>query len=159
MIKDFDQVRSQLKELADVINSFKSEAVQLKIVELIFGGVAVAPVTAGSAGAIPLESQPTRSRRAKRTTRKSSTSAPLAKKPARSPAKGRPGGRATLDTLLAEGFFKTPKTIGKIVEHCDAHMALKYGQNELSGPLARLTRDKTLTRKKNAENQYEYVKP
>lgn len=162
MIKDFDQVRSQLKELADVINSFKSEAVQLKIVELVFGGVAVAPAQAEATGTIPSEPTPARSRRAKRTSKKSSpssSSTALAKKPSRPPSKGRPGGRATLDTLVAEGFFKAPKTIGKIVEHCDTHMAMKYGQNELSGPLGRLIRDKTLTRKKNADNQYEYAKP
>ena len=37
MIENFEQTKKQLSELASVINSFKSEAVQLKIIELILG--------------------------------------------------------------------------------------------------------------------------
>src|SRR5687768_5879979 len=37
MIKDFEATKRQLGELAEVINKFTSEAVQLRIVELIFG--------------------------------------------------------------------------------------------------------------------------
>ena len=37
MIENFEAVKKQLSQLAGVINSFKSEAVQLKIIELIFG--------------------------------------------------------------------------------------------------------------------------
>jgi hypothetical protein len=40
MIKDFETVK-QLKELSDVINGFKSEAVQLRIIELLFKGITV----------------------------------------------------------------------------------------------------------------------
>jgi len=35
MIKNFDEIKQQLGELATIINAFKSEAVQLRIVELI----------------------------------------------------------------------------------------------------------------------------
>ena len=38
MIKNFDVIKEQLKELAGVINSFKSEAVQLRLIELVFEG-------------------------------------------------------------------------------------------------------------------------
>ena len=37
MIEQFDTVREQLAQLAPIINSFKSEAVQLRLVELILG--------------------------------------------------------------------------------------------------------------------------
>ena len=36
MIQDFEEVKKQLAELSDVLNKFKSEQVQLKIVELVF---------------------------------------------------------------------------------------------------------------------------
>lgn len=36
MIKNFEELKKQLEELSTVINSFKSESVQLRIVELIF---------------------------------------------------------------------------------------------------------------------------
>jgi hypothetical protein len=37
MIKNFENVKAQIAELASVINSFKSEAVQLRIIELVLG--------------------------------------------------------------------------------------------------------------------------
>jgi hypothetical protein len=36
MLKNIDLIKKQLSELASVINLYKSEAVQLKLVELIF---------------------------------------------------------------------------------------------------------------------------
>jgi hypothetical protein len=63
----------------------------------------------------------------------------------------------TLETLVVDGFFKTPKTIGQIVEHCDTSLAMKYKQSDFSGPLMRLVREKRLIRKKNTDGQYEYV--
>ena len=36
MIRNFEQVKKQLAELSGVVNNFKSEQVQLKIVDLIF---------------------------------------------------------------------------------------------------------------------------
>jgi len=33
MIKNFEEIKKQLNELSTVINSFKSEAVQLRIIE------------------------------------------------------------------------------------------------------------------------------
>ena len=38
MIANFDEVSRQLKELATVINTFKSEAVQLRIIEIVLAG-------------------------------------------------------------------------------------------------------------------------
>ena len=43
MIKNFDEVKMQLGELSDVVNKFKSEQFQLKIVDLVFRGARVDP--------------------------------------------------------------------------------------------------------------------
>jgi hypothetical protein len=61
-----------------------------------------------------------------------------------------------LDRLVSEGFFKKPRTIKELVEHCSHNLALKYKQSDFSGPLGRLTRDVKLKRTKNADKQYEY---
>ena len=37
MLKDFDELKRQLSELSKIVNEFKSEAVQLRIVDHIFG--------------------------------------------------------------------------------------------------------------------------
>lgn len=160
MIKDFDTVRNQLKELAEVINAFKSEAVQLRIIDLVIGGASLAAKLEMPAATAPDAEAATKSRARKRPRKaKPSESATSQPKAPRTPAKGRPGGKVTLENLVAEGFFKTPKALGQIVEHCDTSLAMKYKQSEFSGPLMRLVREKRLTRKKNTDGQYEYVAP
>jgi len=158
MIKDFETVKSQLKELADIINAFKSEAVQLRIVDLVIGGAPLAAKleTTPPPTAAVVPPKPAKSRKRARTPASADPSSQPSKA-ARPPAKGRPGGKATLDVLVAEGFFRSAKTIGQIVEHCDTSLAMKYRQSDFSGPLMRLVREKRLTRKKNSDGQYEYV--
>lgn len=158
MIKDFDTVRAQLKELAEVINAFKSEAVQLRIVDLIIGGAPLAAKLESTAPTLVADvtAKPARPRKRLRKAAATNPSAQPAKA-ARSPAKGRPSGKVTLDRLVSEGFFKSPRTIGQIVEHSDTSLAMKYRQSDFSGPLMRLVRETRLTRKKNTDGQYEYI--
>lgn len=158
MIQNFEEVRTQLKDLAEVLNSYKSEAVQLRLVELIFGAAAKPTGSGGAAPAVE-PAQPTgRTSGRKRTPRKPQTGgveSPLASKP-RSGG-GRTGPVTTLGALYDEGFFATPRTIGQVVDHCDQNLALKFKSSDFSGPLARYTRDKRLKRAKNGDGQYEYT--
>lgn len=155
MIRNFDEVCKQLKELAPIINAFKSEVVQLRVVELVIGADHGAVEVEEEEKATSSHKGATKKKIAKRRSPK-----PKAEKkkvgsaPARS---GRPGGSVTLSLLIESGFFKKPKTIGAIVEHCDVNLALKYSQSDFSGPLARQVRDKVLKRQKNGDNQYEYT--
>src|ERR1019366_558590 len=68
------------------------------------------------------------------------------------------GPSAILQALLEKGFFDKKKTIGEVANHCKNNLARPIPMNQLSGPLARLVRDEKLSRSKNAENQYEYIK-
>ena len=74
MIKNFDVIKEQLKELAGVINSFKSEAVQLRLIELVF------EVAEGGSDEDPGEGPPLKEsrprRQAQKKTVKSSASPP-----------------------------------------------------------------------------------
>lgn len=149
MIKNFDVLKGQLKELASVINGFKSEAVQLRIVELIFQGAEVSPdekENSGDAG----KSTPKR-----KTTKKKSkvTKKTAGKKTTR---KGKPGPASILDELIGDGFFNKPKTINEIITHCSSQKARILKANELSTPLARFVRNKKLKRDKNSDGQYQY---
>jgi hypothetical protein len=176
MIKDFDTVKAQLKELSDVINSYKSESVQLRLVDLIFGSfplpnAAVPPEKAADDS----RSTPAK-RRKKRITRSptnggnggnaakadgttSAAIAPTSVRATRSSSSSRPGAKATLSTLYDEGFFKQARTIGGLVAHCDQNLASKFKQSDFSGALARYVREKKLTRAKNGDSQYEYTQP
>jgi hypothetical protein len=137
MIKNFDEIRKQLDELAPVINSFKSEAVQLRVVELILRGVESDEGESDSETSVP--SPAVRRPNGRRPSKKAPGGD--ADGPNRSKGTGRPGGLGMLNQLVASGFFKKAKTIGEIVTHCETNLAVKYKQSDFSGPLIRLVRD------------------
>jgi len=151
MTEDFDRLKKQLKELADVLNSFKSEAVQLRVVDLLLARIL--PPESGASDRGP-QAQPRHRRSTSRATRnhtKSNTGT------TKSTTAARPGGKKMLDRLINDGFFKQPRTIKDIVEHCKQRLAFTYRSSDFSGPLGRLTRDGVLKREKNANDQYEYT--
>lgn len=150
MIKNFDEIKSQLKDLSEVVNSFKSEAVQLRIVELVFGY----EPDIESDGSEQEKRKPPRKKAASKKAGKRAKASSTLKKPGKKASSQ--GAVATLTKLVDEDFFTSPKSIADIVEHCEHNLARKFKANEFSGKLARLVRDGTLTRTKNSENQYEY---
>lgn len=155
MIKNFAGLRQQLEELSTVINSFKSEAVQLRIVELIFKGEmdsgnddTGSNETAGQEGGRKVSRRSSK----KKASAKSGDPA-SSKKVARG---GRKGPATILAELIEEGFFKTKRTINDVIQQASSQKARNFRPNELSSPLARFVRDKRLKRDKNADGQYEY---
>lgn len=152
MIANFDILKKQLSELAAVINSFKSEGVQLRIIELILGGSS----DAGHGDARAGETPPRKKRSRPRTPKQKATSEGKPKRKRK--ASSGTGAVATL-TQLAEGdFFDKPRTISDIIEYCKHSLARSFKANEFSGKLGRMVRTVELTRQKNADNQYEYKK-
>lgn len=149
MIENIEEVKNQLKELSDVINSFTSEAVQLRIIDLVFNGSRKEGL-----GNLPMqEPEPT---------------APyLKKKRIKSKVRSFPSDRAvngegpvsTLAKLIEGVFFDEPKSIKSIIEHCEVNLSKKIKQSDISGKLAKMVREGTLKRVKNSDGQYEYSKP
>ena len=154
MIKNFVTVKKQLRELSSVINSFKSEAVQLRIIELIFG---IMPEEEVQDEDNPKDIKP-KAKKAKRKKKALSKSSDSSPKPRKNSVTAGTGSMAILTKLVEGKFFSKPKTIGDIVKHCDTALARKFKANDFSGRLARMTRDGKLTRKKNKDKQYEYTK-
>jgi len=152
MIKNFDELKKQLRDLADIINGFKSEAVQLRIMELVFQGADGHE----DDGDVDEAKNPKRKRKEKKTVSTRKTVAVEGKK---KPARGGKSGPATVLTqLIEEGFFKANRTLNAIIDHSGKKKARKFKSNELSGPLARFVRDHRLDRDKNKDGQYEYFK-
>ena len=147
-------VKKELTELATVLNTFKSEAVQVRIVELLLA----------TSESVVDDKRPVRSptarpkRKTKRKTAKKVAKKDTTTRPRRTATSGT-GGTAILSQLLAGDFFSSPRTIGDIVEHSKHNLARTIRPNEISGKLARLTRNQELSRSKNSDGQYEYVKP
>ncbi len=156
MLKNFENIKKQLQELSSVINSFKSESVQLRIVELVFGvELFDDPPAANPPAGIKPKSAKSRRRR--------STTVPKSPAGDGAPKKKRIGtGAGAVSTLLElyeSGFFKTAKTIGEITSHSEVHKAKKIRPNEISGKLGRMVRTGELKRQRNSDGQYEYTKP
>lgn len=154
MIDNFEEVKNQLRELADVINKFTSEAVQLRIVELVLGGTSHASPTDADSSKDELE-VPSPRRRAKKRTKLSGASSDVAKK---KPSPAGQGPVSTLANLATGDFFDSPQSIKSIIEHCEVNLARKIKQTDISGKLARLVREGVLKRAKNSDGQYEYSK-
>jgi hypothetical protein len=151
MMKDFTKTAEQLKELASVLNEFKSEAVQVKLVEMLFAGgikTQVEPETpavtvAKKAGRPPKAKPATAASAPLRATRKRSTT--------------RPGPSVILKQLIENNFFTDNRTIGDVVDYCMKMYNYEYKSTDLSGTLAKLAKDGVLKREKNPQsNQFEY---
>lgn len=159
MITDFEKIKEQLTQLAPIVNAFKSESVQAKLVELLLAH----SFPVGAAGPSPTAgSTETETRRRPRARSKLPVAAPAASPaaaaaPPKRASRGGKGSFAIVSALVDDGFFKTPQTIGSIVDHCGTTKGHHFKANEVSPVLLRLLRDDKLTREKNSEGQYEYT--
>ena len=157
MIKNFSELKKQLQELSSVINSFESESVQLRIVELIFQSENLEDDEESSSSP---DLQQRRPRRRKKTPRSKGVAKGKQAKstPKRKTTGGKKGPATILGELIDEDFFQSKRTINAIIEHASSQKARIFRANELSSPLARFVRDKRLKRQKNSDGQYEYYK-
>jgi hypothetical protein len=152
MIEKFAGMKKQLSELALVLNEFKSEAVQLRLLELILGEES-AEDAAEQQNKHKIPQSPRK--KTKPTTGKVAGTVPSKRRAGSSGA----GANATLSQLVSGNFFDKPRTINDIIEHCKHNLARTFKANEFSSKLGRLVRTQELTRKKNSDKQYEYSKP
>lgn len=165
---DLDEIQKKLKVIADVVNAFKSESVQLRVVEALLRQLDIAPATPLPSGADDTPSK--RPRRRKGSARQNSKpeqsqssqgasgrTAKAGKVAKKARASGSPGGYAMVTQLVDDGFFRKPQTISGITNHCSTSKGHHYKANEISPGLLRLLRDGKLKRQKNKDGQYEYT--
>lgn len=145
-------MKAQLSELATILNAFKSEAVQLRILDLVLEKQS----TEETPDRLVSGKTTGRSRKQRKpTTKKTDVAAPTKRKKASAGT----GAVATLTDLLSGTYCDKPRGIGDIVKHCKDKLARTFKPNDFSGKLARMVRSGELTREKNADSQYEYKKP
>ena len=152
MFKDFETTKAHLTELAEIINKFKSEAVQLRLVELIFAGADFVPRTASQQEA----TSPATPAKPRRKSRPKSSSKADDEAGAKKRTSSGGGAVATLVKIFEEGYFKEPRSISDICAHCEVNLARRIKPNEISGKLGRMVRSRQLSRTKNSDNQYAY---
>ncbi len=151
----YASIRDRLVEFAEIVNKFKSEQVQLRILEVLLEASSESTETAKK-GEGRRRRRGTQSRSSRRSveTGKPQTTEKTTKSKV---STRRQGALAILNSLLSDGFFKRPRSIANIIDHCDNKLARKFRANELSGKLVRLVRLESLDRNKNKDGQYEYV--
>lgn len=155
MLKDFNKTKNQLKELSTVLNSFKSEAVQLKIIELLLQGSPVDEVILSRPAKTEQVFTGIRKRGRPRKTDAQRPAKVVVKRTRR-----KIGPNKVLRQLMEENFFNTKRPIGDIVKYSNEKMKLPLKSNDFSGILMNYIREKKLKRTKNAETgQYEYMNP
>ena len=152
MIDNFDRVKKQLRELASVINEFKSEAVQMRVIELLFQqmGLELENIEERTDGE---EAAKKKTKRKAKPSVKSKEKKPRAKRVLKG---GRPGPGAIVKQLIGEEFFKKPKVVQDIINHCQSKTGYTYKASEVSVALIRAIRGQSLQRTKNDQNQWEY---
>lgn len=79
-------------------------------------------------------------------------------KPA-SHSKGKAGPAPAMAKLYEDGFFSAGRTLVDMIGKLKHDLGRIFKQNELSPVLLRWLRNGKLTRKLNADNQYEYKRP
>jgi hypothetical protein len=76
----------------------------------------------------------------------------------RTSTSGRPGPKAVLEVLIAQGYFSESRALGEIIDHLQAKKGHRYKPTDLSPALARLLREEKLDRDRDSNGQYRYVR-
>jgi hypothetical protein len=146
MSKQIDKLKKQLMEISEVVNSFNSEAVQVRVVDRLLDAIIESERADADNGEI-LSKRPYKTR-----------SAEGANAPA-SPRNKKPGATKILNKLLSTDFFYSPRSIASIANYCQDNFDSDFKTSELSGILLKLAKENKLRREKSVENsRFEYVK-
>lgn len=142
---------ANLKEITAVVNAFKSEAVQLRVVDALLAKIDVTREPPADAPATDTGA-PKKKKNQSRVPSK-----PVEKSQSDKNRSGGHGAHSIILKFLDEGFFNAPKTIGDITKDASERLGHHIKANECSPSLLRLLRLGRLKRNKNGDSQYQYV--
>lgn len=143
MSKHIEKLKKQLTEISEVVNSFKSEAVQLKIIDRLLDVLVEFDKT---------DAEGTELFNKKGHKRDEIDNYPFAQ------GRKKPGATKILNQLLSTDFFVTPRSISSIATYCKDNFDSDFKTSELSGILLKLANENKLKRERsNDNNRFEYV--
>jgi hypothetical protein len=146
MSKHIEKLKKQLLEISEVVNSFRSEAVQVRIIDRLLDAIVESDKGDPEVGDVFNK----RGRKAKAGEDDENFSSIGRKKP---------GATKILNQLLSTDFFNTHHSISEIAEYCREHYDSDFKTSELSGILLKLAKENKLRRERsNDNNRFEYVK-
>jgi hypothetical protein len=147
MSKPIEKLKKQLLEISEVVNSFQSEAVQVRIVDKLLDAM--------------IESERGEADGSELFGKKANKYRPYQDNENQGLSSGRkkPGATKILNQLLSTDFFKAPHSISGIAEYCKEQFDSDFKTSELSGILLKLAKENKLKRQRNDENnRFEYIK-
>jgi len=146
MSKQTEKLKKQLIEISEVVNLFKSEAVQVKVIDRLLE--------------VMIDGE-----RSEADTHESYSKKGLKPKIngsnyEHSSARKKPGATKVLNQLLSTtDFFSTHRSIASIADYCKDKYDSDFKTSELSGILLKLSNEHKLRRERSdANNRFEYVK-
>jgi hypothetical protein len=145
MSKHIEKLKKQLMEISEVVNSFKSEAVQVRIIDRLLDAIAETEKS-------EIEGTETFNKKGRRV-RISEDDEHT------SHGRKKPGATKILNQLLATDYFNTRHSISAIADYCKEHYDSDFKTSELSGILLKLAKEDKLKRERsNDNNRFEYVR-
>lgn len=146
MSKHIEKLKKQLVEISEVVNSFRSEAVQVRIIDRLLD--AIMESDKGE-----YEGADAFSKRGRKT--KAGEEDGLSS----SQSRKKPGATKILNQLLLTDFFNSRHSISDIADYCKENYDSDFKTSELSGILLKLAKENKLKRERsNDNNRFEYVK-
>ena len=146
MSKHIEKLKKQLLEISEVVNSFRSEAVQVKVIDRLLDAM----IESEKGEIDGADAFNRRVRRTKQTDDDENLSTNGRKKP---------GATKVLNQLLLTDFFNSSHSISEIAEYCKENYSSDFKTSELSGILLKLAKENKLKRERSDDNnRFEYVK-
>lgn len=146
MSKHIEKLKKQLLEISEVVNSFRSEAVQVKVIDRLLD--AMIESEKGETDGVDAFNR--RVRRTRQADEDENVSVNGRKKP---------GATKVLNQLLLTDFFNSSHSISEIADYCKESYDSDFKTSELSGILLKLAKENKLKRERsNDNNRFEYVK-
>ncbi len=146
MSKHIEKLKKQLLEISEVVNSFRSEAVQVKVIDRLLD--AMIESEKGELDGADVFNR--RVRRTRQSNEEENQSANGRKKP---------GATKVLNQLLSTDYFNTSHSISEIADYCKESYDSDFKTSELSGILLKLAKENKLKRERNNDNnRFEYIR-
>lgn len=144
MSKHIEKLKKQLVEVAEVVNSFQSEAVQVRIIDRLLDVM----IESERADADGSEIFSKKGRKLRLDDESSATG-----------GRKKPGATKILNQLLSTDFFDEQRSISSIANYCKEQFDSDFKTSELSGILLKLANENKLRRERsNENNRFEYIK-
>lgn len=161
MANNIQELKGQLKELASVLNSFESEAVQLRMLEVLIeqGNIFSAKdlSTSSTTNKKKVGRPPKAAKETKEVQPTKSTASAKKTKTPRAPRKEGP--TVIIKKLIDSGFFSQPKSVKEIIDEADIRFGKKYKPTDISSILTNMIKTGDLNRNKNVKTKkFEYFK-